>query len=597
MGFRKHSGAAPTLANVPVTSRSPRRPLLGLAIVGVAGALTLSACTAPDVFVESPRPNSPTASASASVNPQTDPAKLQIPLDSLPGWTAPTALGGGKFSRPFAPDGTVTWELFNGDNQQIANYTPAGPVAFGDPQTYTKIPGVLTFRGNNYRNAPAYGTADITNKKLEIAWTHDTGDVKAEGSYWAGAGWTGQPLMVNWPQQTKAAMGLDPAQVQDKNFVEVIYPVVDGKVYRMDLATGKDTKPPIDVGFAFKGTGSIDPRGYPLLYSGMGLNQNGDKTGDWRYRIFDLIQNKEVSGWNGTDPSAPRDWGAFDSSALVNAASDTLMEPAENGLIYKVKLNAKFDPANKTVSVDPQFTKLRYDTGDPNARHGIEGSAAAYRNLMYAPDNDGNIICWDATTMQVVWVFPTGDDTDATIVLENTPDGPFIYTGNEFDKRGEGDNGAKSGPVTFRKINALTGKEVWKWEINAQYNAVNGGMMATPALGFGDVSDLVFVTMARTASEKQGDLVALDKKTGQVVWQRTMGAFSWSSPLLIQGSDGHVYGIQGDSSGLLHLFDPNTGKDFSTLQLEKNIEASPAVYNNMLVVGTYAKKLYGIRIS
>lgn len=67
--------------------------------------------------------------------------------------------------------------------------------------------------------------------------------------------------------------------------------------------------------------------------------------------------------------------------------------------------------------------------------------------------------------------------------------------------------------------------------------------------------------------------------------------------MLIQGSDGHVYGIQGDSSGLLHLFDPNTGKDFSTLQLEKNIEASPAVYNNMLVVGTYAKKLYGIRIS
>lgn len=571
--------------------------MLGLAIAAVVGGLTLTACTAPDVFVHSTRPNAPTATASPSANPETDPAKLQLPLASLPGWTAPTALGDGKLSRPFQPDGTVTWQLFNGDNQPIANYTPAGPVAFGDPSTYTKVPGVLTFRGNNYRNAPSYGTADITAKKLEIAWTHDTGDVKAEGSYWAGAGWTGQPLMVNWPQQTKAAMGLDPAQVQDKNFVEVLYPVVDGKVYRMDLATGKDTKPPIDTGFAFKGTGSVDPRGYPLLYSGMGLDQNGDKTGDWQYRIFDLIKNEQVDGWKGTDPSAPRDWGAFDSSALVNAASDTLMEPGENGLIYKVKLNTTFDAGAKTVSVKPEFTKLRYDAGDPKARHGIEGSAAAYRNLMYAPDNDGNIICWDATTMQVVWVFPTGDDTDATIVLEDTPDGPFIYTGNEFDKRGEGDGGAKSGPVTFRKIDALTGKEVWKWQIDAKYNVVNGGMMATPALGFGEVSDLLFVTMARTASDKQGDLVALDKKSGQVVWQRTMGAFSWSSPLLIQGKDGHVYGIQGDSSGLLHLFNPGTGEDYSTLQLEKNIEASPAVYNNMLVVGTYAKKLYGIRIS
>ncbi len=571
--------------------------MLGLAGVAVAGALALTACTAPDVFVHSPRPNSPTASASASVNPETDPAKLQLPLTTLPGWTAPVALGGGQFARPFEPNGKVTWQLFGGDNQPIANYTPAGPVAFGDPSTYTKIPGVLTFRGNHARTAPAYGTADIREKKLEIAWTHETGDVQAEGSYWAGAGWTGQPLMVNWPKATKEAMGLDPAQVADDSFVEVIYPVVDGKVYRMNLADGKDTKAPIDTGFAFKGTGSIDPRGYPLLYAGMGLDQNGDNKGEWRYRIFDLIQNKEVNGWSGADPVSMRQpaWGAFDSSALVNAASDTLMEPGENGLIYKVKLNAEFDAAAKTVSVKPEFTKLRYDTGDPNARRGIEGSAAAYRNLMYAPDNDGNIICWDATTMQVVWVFPTGDDTDATIVLENTPDGPFIYTGNEFDKRGEA--GAKSGPVTFRKIDALSGKEVWKWEITAQYDVVNGGLMATPALGFGEVSDLIFVTMARTASAKQGDLVALDKKTGKVVWQRTMGAFSWSSPVLIRGSDGHVYGIQGDSSGLLHLFDPNTGEDYATLQLEKNIEATPAVYGNMLVVGTYAKKLYGIRIS
>ena len=85
----------------------------------------------------------------------------------------------------------------------------------------------------------------------------------------------------------------------------MVYPVVDGHVYRLDLATGQQTKPPINSGFAFKGTGSIDPRGYPLLYSGMGLNQNGSITdGRWRYRIFDLIQNKEVDGWDGTDAGA-----------------------------------------------------------------------------------------------------------------------------------------------------------------------------------------------------------------------------------------------------------------------------------------------------
>ena len=569
---------------------------LGIVAVGVAVVVGMAACSAPDVVTPGQRPNQPTSATSTSPSRETDPAKLVLSLASLPGFTKPISDDSGVFSRPLVDaEGTVTWKVLDGANQVIPEYNPTQPVAFPDSSVYTEIPGVLTFRGNNYRDAPVYGTVEVTDKKLQVVWTHDTGDVSAEGSHWAGAGWTGQPLLVNWPTETKAAMGFEQSVVSDRAFVEVLYPVVDGKVYRLDLATGRDVKPPMDTGFAFKGTGSVDPRGYPLLYAGMGLNENGDNTGAWRYRIFDLIQNQEVAGWDGSDAGAPREWGAFDSSALVNAATDTLIEPAENGLVYKVKLNAKYDPAAKTVSVDPQYTKMTYSTAD-SSRHGIESSAAAYRNLVFAGDNDGNIVCWDATTLQVVWVRPTGDDTDATIVLDATSEGPFLFTGNEIDKRGEA--GATSGPITIQKINALTGQQVWQWQTDALYDkAVNGGLMATPVLGTGEVSDLVFFNVAKTLSQKQGSLVALDKKTGTLAWRRDLPNFSWSSPLLLTGKDGHSYGIVGDSSGLLHLFDPNTGRDHSTLQLSKNIEATPAVYGNMLVVGTYAKKLYGVRIS
>lgn len=574
--------------------RGARAVTLALAASLLAG---LTACAASDPVATGSRPNSPTATTAPSRNPETDPAKLSIDLTTLPRWTAPEDEGDGMFGRPLLEGpGSVTWQVLDGDNRVLDPYRPARTVAFGDSSTYSDVPGVLTFRGTNYRDAPVYGTTEVTEKKLQVAWTHDTGDVYAEGSHWAGAGWTGQPLLVNWPEATKQAMGLEAAQVADPGFVEVLYPVVDGNVYRLDLATGRPTKPPIATGFAFKGTGSVDPRGYPLLYAGMGLDKNGEAEGDWRYRILDLIQNKEVSGWTGKDAGAPRrDWGAFDSSALVNGASDTLVEPGENGLVYKVQLNARFDQAAKTVSVDPEFSKLSYDTPH-SSRHGIEGSAAAYRNLMFAGDNDGNIVCWDATTLAVVWALPTGDDTDATVVLEDTPDGPFLYVGNEVDKRGE--EGATTAPVTIRKLDALTGAQVWTYEVDAVYNkAVNGGLMATPALGTGEVADLVFFNIAKTASDKKGSLVALDKTTGKVVWNRTLKNFGWSSPVLLTGTDGHSYGVVGDSAGVLHLFDPNTGADLSTLQLSQNIEASPAVYGNMLVVGTYAKKLYGIRIS
>ncbi len=100
------------------------------------------------------------------------------------------------------------------------------------------------------------------------------------------------------------------------------------------------------MGWGFKGTASVDPRGYPLLYAGQGLNDTNGTIGPWRYRVFDLIQNKEVWHISGLDAAAPRhDWGAFDSSALINARTDTLIQPAENGLIYKVKLNASYDAA------------------------------------------------------------------------------------------------------------------------------------------------------------------------------------------------------------------------------------------------------------
>ncbi len=83
--------------------------------------------------------------------------------------------------------------------------------------------------------------------------------------------------------------------------MEVIYPVFDGKIYFLDLETGKRTRDPIHVGFSFKGTASADPRGYPLLYAGQGLRR--PMAGKALYfHIFDLIQNKRIYGIPGIEP-------------------------------------------------------------------------------------------------------------------------------------------------------------------------------------------------------------------------------------------------------------------------------------------------------
>ena len=209
--------------------------------------------------------------------------------------------------------------------------------------------------------------------------------------------------------------------------------------------------------------------------------------------------------------------GAFDSSALINRQTDTLIEPAENGLIYRVKLSTTFDAAAKKVSIDPQLTKLVYAGPDSN-KHGIENSAVAYRNLMFAADNDGYLICWDINTLQILWMRQVGDDTDASLVLDATDEGVFLYTGNEVDHRGT--NGGEH-LTNIRKIDAFTGKQVWQYDIPTYYDAaVNGGVLGSPILGQGSLGDMVIFNVARTTAPREGDLVALDKQSGKVIWRR-----------------------------------------------------------------------------
>ena len=66
--------------------------------------------------------------------------------------------------------------------------------------------------------------------------------------------------------------------------------------------------------------------------------------------------------------------GAFDSSAVLSKETDTLINVGENGLIYKTKLNTRFDAVTGTLSMSPEVTKFQYKSSynSPGADYGIE---------------------------------------------------------------------------------------------------------------------------------------------------------------------------------------------------------------------------------
>ena len=523
------------------------------------------------------------------------------------------------------------------NNKDTSSFKRSDEINFGRDNEYGQIPGVLTFGGNNYRNSFAYGTVTISDKRLRQSWSKTIG---ALGT-WSGTGWTGQPLIVQWPTETVKVMNVSQTY-KDANapLTEVIYPAMDGNIYFLDLATGAATRTAINTGIIQKGTACVDPRGYPLLFVGQGIPvENEQGNGAAYVRVYSLVTGEQIGQFGGFDWFARRAWQAYDGSPMIS--NDTLVYGGENGILYTVKLNAEFDATAGTVSIKPDgMIKMRYEGSgystkdDPNARwYGVESSVAAFRNFAFFSDNGGRLQCVDLNTMAIKYVVDLTDETDSTAVVEESYDDNtiYLYTGSQV-RKSNSDLGEGYGYSYQRKINGLTGAIIWeqKWICSTGDAAASGGVVATPHVGRGQISDLVIYSFSLAAKSSGavatttdtpnpeevaegeteeaaeaavqqaapdangayslgGRIVAYDKTTGNIVWSIEQTNDYWASPVVVYDAQGKAYLIQCDRGGIVTFYDASHGTQLSTIDLGSRIDSTPAVFDNMLVVGTRGK--------
>ena len=486
-------------------------------------------------------------------------------------------------SLPDAARLEVTAEIFDGDGEMLESFSRAEGIHFSTPDNFSVIVGITTFRGSNYRDGASWGTIGGEPSEMTKKWSVGIGGIDS----WSGVGWTGQCSIVRWPAETVRIMNIYDEKKQKADLVEVIYATLDGKIYFLDLDDGSATRDPIVIGAPIKGSLSVDPRGYPLLYCGQGIENVGGKNVKIGTRIFSLIDGSVLHFIDGHDKNAYRHWYAFDGSPLIDAATDTMLQTGENGVFYSVKLNTQYDPQAGTISIDPETVKYVYRS-PVSTRPGVENSVAVYNNYAYFADNSGLLQCVDVNAMELMWAFDLGDDTDASVVLDEEPGGTVaLYTNCELDLRGARDD------CHMRKINALTGEEIWR--IDEPCRATedhNGGAFATPAVGKRTLSEYVYFHVARTADG--GTLICADKETGEVVWRYALSSYGWSSPVCVYSDSGHGYVAVGSSSGMLRLIDGASGELICECNLKANIEGSPAVFGDTLVVGTRGCRIVAV---
>lgn len=467
-----------------------------------------------------------------------------------------------------------------------------------DQYAYNNETGVYTFRGDNFRRNAAFGTAEVTDGQMDVLWSYELGSLRTNDSGTLyGVGWNNQPAIIKWTKEVREMMNLNEEAKAVTGLREVIFSAQDGHVYFLNLTTGEETRAPIKIGYPLRGSVSVDVLGRPMISFGQAISKLPNKTGNIGYYLYNLIDQTELHFINGRSSSSQKQYGsngAFDGSSLFiyHNGKTAMLVGGENGLFYTLDLNAEFTfptaenpDAQSALNVNPETTYIRHIAeNQAEGRTTIESAIAMYSHYAFVADGYGVIRCIDTNTMQSVWAVDAGDNTDAAIALDDADGTIALYTGNTAYNR----LGSKK-DVTIRRLDAMTGEEAWQYTLKCDYNkSEQSGVKASPVVGQNDLENLVYFTvnMVENGGSK---LLALDKNTGELVWEMNMDAESISSPVAVYNEAGNGWIVQCDSDGNVHLIDGLTGYVNSTTNLGGKIEASPAVYRDMLVVGTCSK--------
>jgi hypothetical protein len=434
--------------------------------------------------------------------------------------------------------------------------------------------GVLMFRGNPTNTW--YGSGPIPSVP-EIKWSYPNSPMCSQSTdlgstnTWCGNGWTGQPVV--W---------------EHDGITELMFGAYDRKFHFVDAATGLDSRTPIITGDIVKGSATLDPDGFPIVYFGsrdnklraVALDRDDPEV------IWQAVNDLSVEGrWNDDWDSNPR---------IVNGY---LFEGSENSFYYIWRLNRSFDDTG-LVTVDPELVFkmptwndelmdkiIPCNAGDPVIcqASSVENSSVIYEGRVYFANSGGRVLGLDISGLDegiepsIVFDYWVGDDVDASIVVDAEG---MLYVSAEWERYL--DRGRDLGQLI--KLDPYTDGDPYVWgQFSLTDGSVKGGYWATPALGDG---------VLYTVSNK-GFLVVVDTATGEELWSVTLAPGSWSSPSVV---DDHLLAVSND--GFIHEFDitdPGQPVPGWTFQVGTgHLEATPAIWNGTIYLASRDGFMYAI---
>jgi putative pyrroloquinoline-quinone binding quinoprotein len=489
------------------------------------------------------------------------------------GWRAVAGSGGDEADAAGGPGASAAGAP--GSSAQAPDERPPAQHADGagvptPGPVNTKLPGLTTFRGNATRSY--YGEGPVPKRPV-VLWRYpQNGGLCSQSinlgktSTWCGTGWTGQPNVI-----------------PTKNGLEVRVGAYDGRYHFLNGMTGRPVRPDLVTDDLAKGSATSDPDGYPLFYAGSRDNY---------LRVVALDRPEPTVLWKlNADTSVPDPVWNNDWDGVPLVIGDYLLEGGENSWFYVVRLHRHYD-ADGLVTVDPRIV-LRVPGFDdalmrrlPDQDVSIESSVSFFDGVAYFANSGGLVQGWDisdvlagGTKATRVFRFWTGDDTDASVVIDEHGD---LYVGSEMQRF----NATSRANGQLMKLDPSRPSDPLVWSIPIDHRGPGGlaGVWATPAV----YGDMVY------ESTNSGELLGVDRGSGKVRWRISLPGPLWSSPVPVDDVL-----LQADCAGTLHAFDiskpERTPREVWNVDLDSGcIESTPALWDGRIYVGTRSGGIYGI---
>jgi outer membrane protein assembly factor BamB len=450
-----------------------------------------------------------------------------------------------------------------------------------------EVEGLLTFRGNPTNTYYGEGPVPATP---EIKWRYpQSGPLCGQStdlgttSTWCGNGWTGQPVVWERPD----------------GVTELMVGAFDHRFHFIDAATGTRTRSPIQTQDIVKGSPTLDPDGFPLVYFGSRDNKlrlvaldREDPVELWAFETpkpLCTLQTVANHGstcfglWNDDWDAAPR---------IVNGY---LFAAGENSVFYIWKLNRSYD-ALGMVQVEPELIvevpswtdELIADiqagctVGVRCISTSIESTPVFFEGRVYFGNSAGRVMGLDITKLEtgeapIVFDFWVGDDVDGSIVID---DEGMLYVPVEWKRFLP--RGREIGQVV--KLDPYTSGDpvVWSW-YSLTEPPTQGGLWSTPALGEG----VLYVTT------NKGFVCAIDLDDGDEVWCAPIAARTWSSPVVVGDRL-----IVVDKDALMWVWDvtdPRAPRMLWSFRAGDGIvDATPAVWKGTIFIFNWDGYLYAV---